>query len=97
MGANAQTIYDDMMKEGKTFYQIQQQMDKYYQTHSTGKGSGYKQYQRWAHEISYKIDANGKLITPNFNTRGVLQRKQLRTANANGWNEKCPTTILTRN
>jgi photosystem II stability/assembly factor-like uncharacterized protein len=34
--------------EGNNYYDIIDRMEAYYNTHSKGKGSGYKQYKRWA-------------------------------------------------
>jgi photosystem II stability/assembly factor-like uncharacterized protein len=47
---------------GKDFFAYTKAMDEYYAHRERGKGSGYKQYRRWRHHISYKAGYEGKLM-----------------------------------
>lgn len=61
LSATAQKKYKEMMKDPLVnFYDVCKEADAYFETHSKGKGSGYKGYQRWKNEEESKYTPTGR-------------------------------------
>ena len=57
--------YKRMIEDGSySVYEIQKEAEAYFDTHDTGKGSGYKQYKRWEYNALLMMDEKG-LLTPD--------------------------------
>lgn len=57
----AQAKYKEMMQDPTVnFYDVCKEADTYFETHSKGKGSGYKGYQRWKNEEESKYAPTGQ-------------------------------------
>ncbi len=59
---------------GQNFFEVQRQMEEYYTTHSTGKGSGYKQWKRWESFMQDRILPGGTI--PNLSERIMKEYKK---------------------
>ncbi len=59
--AKTQYVIDLIQQEHVNFYEVQREAEKYFEEHGTGKGSGYKLYQRWAYMARRKMKENGDL------------------------------------
>ena len=55
-------LFEMMENPNVNFYDVQNYANTYFSTHSTGKGSGYKQYKRWEYEMSFYIDTQGNRL-----------------------------------
>ncbi|MGB0403951.1 MAG: T9SS type A sorting domain-containing protein [Salibacteraceae bacterium] len=64
-GQNYKSMMDDY---NYNFYDVVKEAEQYFSTHSTGKGSGYKGYQRWKYENEGKFFPSGNRsnISPYF-------------------------------
>ncbi len=61
LSASAQKKYKEMMQDPTVnFYEVCKEADAYFETHSKGKGSGYKGYQRWKNEEESKYAPSGR-------------------------------------
>ena len=61
---------------GQDFSEIQRQMEEYYTTHATGKGSGFKQWKRWENIMQDRLNLDGTV--PNLAEKYVSEyQKQL--------------------
>lgn len=49
---------------GHTFYEIQEEFNRYFETHDAGKGSGYKQFKRWEYFMEPRTGDDGKILNP---------------------------------
>ena len=59
ISVNAQDYRDMMYDNSYNFYDVCDAADAYFETHSKGKGSGYKEYQRWKAENESKYYPDG--------------------------------------
>lgn len=59
--AYAQDWFEMTKKDGVNFYDVVRVAEKHYSTHPTGRGSGYKLYQRWKYFTSRIIDDEGNI------------------------------------
>ena len=70
--------------------------DEYFRVHGTGRGSGYKQYQRWLYERRFHLDQNGYLIDPANEFRSyadfIEKTKPGPRSITTPWTELGPTT-----
>jgi len=78
------------------FYDVVAAADAYFATHPTGKGSGFKGYQRWKHENESKYYPSGDRsnIDPYFASNAFLEFERnnptQRMAFTNGWRDLGP-------
>ncbi len=59
--AKTQHFIELIQQEHPNFYEVRREAERHFAEHGTGKGSGYKLYQRWAYSAKRKMDANGNL------------------------------------
>ncbi len=95
----AQELYELSQEENLKVKKLKRLGDKYYQTHSKGKGSGYKLFMRNLYWAKRNQDANGRVISDRqvvdecekfnkkYNTKEI-QSKQAK--NVSGWKELGP-------
>ena len=92
------TSYKDMMANPSyNFYDVCAAADTYFETHDTGKGSGYVGYQRWKAENESKYFPTGDrtMVSPYFAENQFTQFKtnnpvKERSLYPNGWKELGP-------
>ncbi len=53
-----------MERTDLTFEEVNARAERYFARYGTGRGSGYKQYQRWKYERQFHLDANRMYIEP---------------------------------
>ncbi|MBA3901519.1 MAG: glycosyl hydrolase, partial [Bacteroidetes bacterium] len=88
----------DMMNDPDVnFYDVQREAELYFETHDKGKGSGWKQYERWKYNIQFQVDEDGNRYDPriiweeteNFLEQHSAERSASAVAN---WTELGPKT-----
>lgn len=57
-------IFQLMERTDLSIQEVEKIADSYFQEVGTGKGTGYKQYQRWLYERKFHLDENGYQIPP---------------------------------
>ena len=89
--------YQDMIDSGEfTLSEIQKVADAYFETHDTGKGSGYKQYKRWEYQAQLSIDENGYVRSDTYyfdelKRYNSYRNKTKKNATNDNWKELGPT------
>lgn len=86
-------IFGLMQRNDLTLQEIERQAEDYFQKNGTGKGSGYKQYQRWLYERRFHTDENGYFISAETENRAYQDavKKMSVTSRANyKWKELGP-------
>lgn len=60
----------DMWKNpgNHTFFEIQAEFNKYFETHEPARGTGYKQFKRWEYFMEPRVGPEGKIMNPNAMT-----------------------------
>ncbi|MFZ4544471.1 MAG: WD40/YVTN/BNR-like repeat-containing protein [Saprospiraceae bacterium] len=53
-----------MSRDDVSLREIEAKAAEYFKVHGTGKGSGYKQYQRWLYERKFHLDDKGYFVKP---------------------------------
>lgn len=91
----AQTsIYELMERTDITLQQAQQIAQRHFDTVGTGRGTGYKQFQRWLFERKFHTDENGNYISTQTDWNNYLQSQpSLQNNNfteAGSWTELGP-------
>jgi hypothetical protein len=100
LNTQAQT-YKDMMDDMKySFHEVTAEADRYFETHSKGKGSGYTGYQRWKFQNEDRYGPSGirNTVDPNFVQKGYLDfintyGEASKTNATNGWKDLGPYSI----
>lgn len=87
-------IFQIMERTDLPLDEIEKLAEAYFKIHGTGKGSGYKQYQRWLYERQFHIDENGFFIRPEvesgiYNSFMHKQSNELRSIEP--WDELGPS------
>lgn len=70
--AQAQDWYELSNKDNVNYNEVVKAADAYFAIHGTGKGSGYKLYERWKYFAERLIDDNGNVIS----TSDIVKAKQ---------------------
>lgn len=91
--APAQEVLELTERTDLSIHEIEQRANQIFDQIGTGRGTGYKQFQRWLYERKFHTDENGRYISPqrewnNF-LIGVSRMDQSRAAAAN-WTELGP-------
>jgi len=97
ISSKAQLFLEMMNDPGVNVYDVVQEAENYFQTHSKGKGSGWKQYQRWLYEneARYYPSGNRSNVDPYFVSEAYTETEaQTEKALFNGgWEELGPTVV----
>lgn len=65
LALSAQTsVFDLMERRDTTLSAIEQLAEQQFKITGKGKGTGYKQFQRWLYEQRFHVDSNGYLVSP---------------------------------
>ncbi|MBL7748196.1 MAG: T9SS type A sorting domain-containing protein [Chitinophagaceae bacterium] len=87
-------IFELMERTDINLQQAQQIAQRHFDTAGTGRGTGYKQFQRWLYERKFHTDDNGNYISPQTDWNNYLQSQpSLQTNNfteAGNWTELGP-------
>src|SRR5688500_17508096 len=68
-----QSIYDLMNRTDLRLQDAELIANRYFDSVGTGRGTGYKHFQRWLYERKFHIDENGNYITPQTEWSNFLQ------------------------
>lgn len=92
--SNAQKWIEMINDPYANFYDVKKEADNFFKTHSTGKGSGFKQYKRWEYEMIRKVDEKGRRINPrtiwNDHLKFQARHRNARISSNNVWTELGP-------
>jgi len=80
-----------------TIESIETEANQYFETNGTGKGSGYKQFQRWLYVAKRDIDANGFKKSNTSQMKALRSYKQLQKNRRKGKEDQTLGTSLTGN
>jgi PKD repeat protein len=85
-------IYSLMERTDISMYEAERIANRHFETVGTGRGTGYKQFQRWLYERKFHIDENGFFIPPQVEWDSYInsQRNMPSSANAANWVELGP-------
>ena len=73
-------IFELMDRTDLTLQEVETRANRFFESTGTGRGTGYKQYQRWLYERKFHIDDNGNFISPQTEWNNYLQsRNSMRT------------------
>lgn len=68
-------VYDLMERTDLSLTEIKTRSDRYFDSAGTGRGTGYKQFQRWLYERKFHVDENGYFISPQTEWNNYLQAR----------------------
>ncbi len=83
-----QQVFDLMERTDLSIQEVEIRANRYFDSAGTGRGSGYKQFQRWLYERKFHTDENGYFISPQIEWNNYLQsRNNMRaeTVTAGNW------------
>ncbi|MFT7590224.1 MAG: hypothetical protein ACI9UJ_000133 [bacterium] len=81
LGFSQDKSYKYMMDDiNYNFYEVVDSSEAYFATHGTGKGSGWKGYQRWKNENESKFYPSGNRLDAYFDGAQRSYQKQHNTA-----------------
>ncbi len=88
-----------MMKDlNVNFYDVQKAANKYFESHSTGKGSGWKQYKRWEYYTEQRVYPTGNRIQHSQVWDEITKFKENYpgsiSSSRSGWTPLGPSTSL---
>ncbi len=94
---NSTPTWVEMMKDQSVnFYDVQKEANKYFETHPTGKGSGWKQYKRWEYFTEQRVFPTGERINHaqiwNEITKFKIKYPKENRATRNEWTTLGPST-----
>lgn len=73
-------IFSLMERTDLNIRDIEHEAEAWFQEHGTGRGSGYKQYQRWLYERRFHLNESGFLIPPADEDRAYQESTRTRGA-----------------
>ncbi len=59
-----QTVYDIMERNDISIREAESMANSIFNITGTGRGTGYKQFQRWLYERKFHTDENGYFVSP---------------------------------
>ena len=68
-----QRIYQLMERTDLTLQEVETRAIRYFDSAGTGRGTGYKQFQRWLYERKFHTDENGNYISPQADWNNYQQ------------------------
>ena len=89
------SIFRLMERNDLSLAEIQRLADEYFALHGTGRGSGYKQYQRWLYERRFHVDEKGFMIDPSVESeayQSFMKRQHANIRSTEPWEEMGPDT-----
>ncbi|OSZ80999.1 hypothetical protein CAP36_07120 [Chitinophagaceae bacterium IBVUCB2] len=93
--SSQQSVYEIMERTDISIDEAKRQADRLFETIGTGRGTGYKHFQRWYYERKFHVDENGFFISAQEEWNKYLQSQasleSIQTEAAN-WTELGPKT-----
>ncbi len=91
--ASAQnTIFELIERTDITLQEAEAIANRHFDTAGRGRGSGYKQFQRWLYERRFHTDENGYYISPKTDWANYQNFTQSNFTQAGNWTELGPMT-----
>jgi Sortilin, neurotensin receptor 3,/Secretion system C-terminal sorting domain len=93
--AAQQNIWEIMERNDLSIREAEDKANALFKITGTGRGTGYKQFQRWLYERKFHVDENGYLISPVTEWNNFLQSRNSMdplSATAANWTELGPLT-----
>lgn len=90
-----QNVYEIMDRNDISIDEAKRQADRLFETIGTGRGTGYKHFQRWYYERKFHIDENGFFISAQEEWNKYLQSRpslEATQTEAASWTELGPST-----
>ena len=94
-GTAQQNVWEIMERNDLSIREAEDKANALFKISGTGRGTGYKQFQRWLYERKFHVDENGYLITPATEWNNFLQSRNSMdplSATAANWTELGPLT-----
>lgn len=92
--SNAQiSVYDLMERNDISLQEAERIANRHFDTAGTGRGTGYKQFQRWLYERKFHIDENGNYLYPQTEWNRFMESRTSMGAyrtEAGNWTELGP-------
>ena len=80
-------VFELMERTDLSLREIESRANRFFESTGTGRGTGYKQFQRWLYERKFHTDENGNFIAPQTEWNNYLQsRNSRRTASTTAAN-----------
>lgn len=86
------TIFELMERTDISLQEAEAIAKRHFDTAGTGRGSGYKQFQRWLYERRFHTDENGNYISPKTDWDNYTATTQASFTQAGNWTELGPVT-----
>ena len=89
------SVFELMERTDISMQDAVQIAQRHFDTVGTGRGTGYKQFQRWLYERKFHIDENGNYISPKTDWDNYLNSQRTSSGNiteAGNWTELGPLT-----
>jgi hypothetical protein len=87
-----ESVFEIMDKTDISLQEAERRANLIFDRIGTGRGTGYKHFQRWLYERKFHIDENGQFITPNEEWSRYQQAAQNSFVTAGNWTELGPQT-----
>jgi photosystem II stability/assembly factor-like uncharacterized protein len=87
-----ESVFDIMERTDITLQEAQQRANAIFDRIGTGRGTGYKHFQRWLYERKFHIDENGRYFTPQEEWNRYNINTQNNFGTAGNWTEQGPVT-----
>ena len=86
------SIFELIERTDISLKDAEQIAQRHFDTAGTGRGTGYKQFQRWLYERRFHIDENGNYISPKTDWANYLGAASSNLVQAGNWTELGPVT-----
>lgn len=87
------SVYDLMERNDISLQEAERIANRHFDTAGTGRGTGYKQFQRWLYERKFHIDENGNYLYPQTEWNRYMESRNSMGAyrtEAGNWTELGP-------
>ncbi|NOT52864.1 MAG: PKD domain-containing protein [Chitinophagaceae bacterium] len=85
-GWSQHQVFELMDRTDLTLQEIEAKANRHFDSVGTGRGTGYKQFQRWLYEQKFHVDEDGHFISPQTEWNNYLQRTTLRNESISAGN-----------
>lgn len=83
-------VFELMDRTDLTLQEIESRANRHFDSAGTGRGTGYKQFQRWLYERKFHTDENGYFISPHTEWNNYLQARNSLTTGRTTAGNWCP-------
>lgn len=88
-------VFELMERTDLSIREVETRANRYFDNTGTGRGTGYKQFQRWLYERKFHTDENGYFISPQTEWNNYLQSRSNMNTDATAaanWTALGPST-----